>query len=435
MKKVLIITYYWPPASGPGVQRFLKMSRYLPDYGWKPYILTVKNGTYPSYDESLLDDVPAQTRVIRTKTFEPYKVLNALTGKKKNSFSVGLIGFDARKSLFKRFSLYLRANFFIPDARRGWKPYAYKAARQIIQKEQIDVVITTGPPHSTHLTGLKLKKNAGIPWLADLRDPWVNVYYNKFFPRSKRTQHKDQALETKIVSTADMVTVVSDGLKAEFENRARDILTVFNGFDASDMPKHTVSDPVEKFTLSYIGNFKPNQNVEALWTALASLKNERQDFAEDFQLQLTGNIDPNVLESLKNVGLDKNLKIQSFIPHQQATQMMARSSLLLFIVPQSDNNDLIITGKLFEYVATNVPVLSVGPLEGDASKILQTVGRDPMHSYKDVTGFKEQLIRYYEHWKKSGKVAYRHSKTDISAFTRQHQTKKLSEALNKLSNE
>ena len=151
MKTVLIITYYWPPASGPGVQRWLKMSKFLPEHGFKPLILTVKNGSYPSIDPSLLDEIPDDLQVVRTGTREPFEIFNRLRGKKGKEISVGLSGMKGSKSPVQNFGIWLRANFFIPDARKGWKPYAMKAAKALMSN--VDLIITTGPPHSTHFIG------------------------------------------------------------------------------------------------------------------------------------------------------------------------------------------------------------------------------------------------------------------------------------------
>lgn len=174
-KKVLIITYYWPPASGPGVQRFLKISKYLNDFGWKPIILTVKNGSYPSFDPSLENEIPEWVEVHKTKTFEPFTIYNRLTGSKGKNLGTGLIGLEGKQSFVKKLSIYIRANYFIPDARKGWYRYAVKEAKQLIQEKEIDAIITTGPPHSTHLIGKSLKEKFNLPWISDFRDPWVNI--------------------------------------------------------------------------------------------------------------------------------------------------------------------------------------------------------------------------------------------------------------------
>ena len=283
-KKALVITYYWPPAAGPGVQRFLKFCKYFKDFGWDPIVLTVENGSYSSTDSSLAKDIPQNTRVFKTKSFEPFQVYNRLRGEKGKTVPVSLIGIKEDKRYIQRLSLFIRANFFIPDARKGWRPFAVKKARKIINEIGIDAIITTGPPQSTHLIGLDLKKEFGIPWVADFRDPWTNVYYNRFFPRTKKTENKDRKLENAVLETCDAITVVSNGLANEFRDRASRVEIIYNGFDHADIPAQE-EFATEKFTLEYIGNLKPNQNVEALYEAIGELVNENPDFSNDFRFK------------------------------------------------------------------------------------------------------------------------------------------------------
>jgi len=204
-KKALIFTYYWPPSSGPGVQRFLKFCKFLPEFDWEPIVVTPANGSYPYTDDSLLKDVSEYVKVYKTKTLEPFAIFNMLQGKKGKSVPVALIGLQDSPSIFQKLSKYIRANCFIPDARVGWKKYAIKEGSRIIQNEKIDVIITTSPPHSTHLVGLELQKKHNIPWLADFRDPWTNIYFNRKLPRTARTKAKDKALEDKVVKHADQL--------------------------------------------------------------------------------------------------------------------------------------------------------------------------------------------------------------------------------------
>ena len=217
--KILYFTYYWPPAGGPGVQRNLKFVKYLKKLGWDPIVVTLKNGTYPSIDKSLEKEVPSDLKVVRTKTTEPFLLYNLLQGKTKKEATVALSGVQNNKSLFKRFSLFIRSFLFVPDARVGWKNHAIKAAEKIISSEDIKAIVTTGPPHSTHLTGLYLKKKYNIPWLMDFRDPWTNIYYNKHLNRPKSVIKKDRSFETEALLNADSLTTVSDILKDEFTDR------------------------------------------------------------------------------------------------------------------------------------------------------------------------------------------------------------------------
>ncbi|MEN8224434.1 MAG: glycosyltransferase family 4 protein [Bacteroidota bacterium] len=407
MKRLLILTYYWPPAGGPGVQRWLKFVKYLEGFGWRPYVLTVEDGTYSARDENLISEIPEGLEVFKTKSRDPFRFYNMLKGKKDGSVSVALINIDKKKSLLDRLSMYIRSNFFIPDARKGWIPYAYREALRIIDEKHIDLLVSTGPPHSTHLTALKIKKKTGIRWVADLRDPWTTVYYNDMLPRSGRTRSIDKKYEDEVLQAADAVTVVSPGMQQEFNDRNGNVQVVMNGFDMADMGnEHAGSMKDDKFRMTYTGNFKPNQHIPDIWDGICELIGEKEGFKEDFRLRFVGNLDASVPEYFNSKGLSDNLEILSYVPHAEVTRLMSASDLLLFVVPQSRNNKLIITGKLFEYLASGTAVLSVGPEAGDAAEILKETGRNHMIEYHKKDAFKEQLYQMYLTWKEnSGNLA------------------------------
>ncbi len=327
MKKVLIFAYHWPPGSGPGVQRFLKFCKYLPKYGWESIVITVKDGSYPSIDESLIDDIPEGLEVHKTKTFEPFTIYNALRGKKGKSVSVGLIGIKDSKSPIQKLSMHIRANYFIPDARKGWKPYARKAAEKVINQNDIDLIISTGPPHSTHIIGMELQEKHNIPWVADMRDPWTEIHYNKDLPRSEKTKEKDLALERKVLTAASHVITVSDGLKEQLEKYNEATSVVYNGFDEDDY-KPLEPFKTEKFTLAYIGNLKPNQHIKTLWRALLELCNENEQFKQHFRLELTGNVHEVIVNEIKSLGLENSLNAYPFVEHKGAVKRMQKSRIL-----------------------------------------------------------------------------------------------------------
>ena len=381
MKKVLIITYYWPPGSGPGVQRFLKFSKYLREFAWEPVILTVDNGSYPSIDQSLEEDIPKGLYVYRSQSFEPFIWYNLLKGKTSKNASVGAIGLQ-RRSFFQRLALYIRANFFIPDARVGWNRFAIKKARTIFKEHDIDAIISTGPPHSSHLIADALKKKYKKPWIADLRDPWTTVFYNAYFPRTESIKKKDKQLEDLVLKNADSVSVVSQGMHDEFSDRANDISLIYNGFDDADF-KGLKKVKNDKFTIAYVGNFKPNQNAVLVWECLKELGDKNAQFKSDLNISLTGNIDSSVVNLLQENGLKEQLSIEGFAAHHTAVQRMLDASLLLFVIPVSERNHLIITGKLFEYLATGNPILAIGPTNGNASALLKDAQRDEMLDYND----------------------------------------------------
>lgn len=423
MGKILLLSYYWPPAGGPGVQRWLKNASMLQKLSWEVYVITPQEPVAANYDASLEAEIPKDLQVIKTDARDPFKIYARLTGKKAK-VGTGGIGISNTKSKKQQLLNFIRANFFIPDARKGWNKYALQSARKLLRHESFAAVITTGPPHSTHLMGLALQKEFGVKWLADFRDPWVNIFYNKIFPRTLRTKKKDQALEDKVLASADAILTVSPGLEAEFKSRAKRIEIIYNGYDPADIPSpEKGSQPF--FSLRYTGNLKPNQNIDKLWAALADLCREEPDFKTNFRLEFVGNVDPSAREQLETIGLEDNCVFHGYQAHYLATKAMVEAGALLFIVPRTADNHLILTGKLFEYLASGSPLLSIGPVDGNAAKIIAETERGPSIDYEDYTGIKERIKELYRLWKPQRRSPSL-SRESTQAYTRMGAAQKLS---------
>jgi len=414
------------------VQRILKFSKFLPENGWQPIVIAPRDGTYPAIDESMMEEIPENCIVYRTNTLEPFTIYNTLKGNKnKKEMSVGMIGLQDESRL-QKFSNYIRANYFIPDARKYWKGYVLKAAKKILKEHKIEAIITTGPPHSTHLAGLKLRKKFKIPWVADFRDPWTNIFYNNFLPRTERTKAKDLRLENAVVKGSDHLIVATPGLEREFEDRKEQITTILNGFDQADIAPSS-KQKTEKFILAYVGNLLPTQSVNQLWEALEELVGDGFFTSANFMIKLTGKADDAVVHRLTTGVLKDVAEIEGYVPHKTATKRMQEAAMLLFLIPQDENNKLILTGKLFEYLATRRPILGIGPKDGDADYILQQSGRDAIIDYKHKALMKEKLLHYFEQWKTSHNVPHEyHESEQLFQFSRQQQTAKLATILNKI---
>ncbi len=431
-KKVLIFTYYWPPAGGVAVQRFLKFSKFLPEFGWEPIIITVDNGSYPYLDESLVKEISPSLRVYRTKTFEPFEFYNLLRGKKGKSLPVVSVSSHKNKSFFQTISEYVRANFFIPDARKGWVTYAVKQAEEILKNEKVDAIITTGPPHSAHLIGLQLKEKFGVKWLADFRDPWTGIFYNNFLPRTEVTKQKDKALETKVLQTADLVTVISPGMKKEFESRAGEIEVISNGYDEEDFGKSEVRSPKsEEFVIRYVGNLMASQNLEVLWKCIAVLSTSDIGHRSSVNLEFIGRVDDAVKKSISENGLDSMVHYLDFVDHRKAIQLMQEASMLLFAIPDVKDNEVILTGKLFEYLASTTEMISFGPVPGNAAEILNATGRKKMIAYNDADETEKQLrvaLNYFE----QTKTVFKYNDNKHQIYSRRNQTSILARHLDTL---
>jgi len=410
------------------VQRFLKFTKYLPEFGWEPIIVTVANGSYPYYDESLLKEISPSLKVYRTKTFEPFEFYNLLKGKKGKAMPVVSVGSHQNKSFFQKISEYIRANFFVPDARMGWVSYAVKQAEEILKCERIDAIITTGPPHSTHLIGLELKEKYGVKWIADFRDPWTGIFYNNILPRTNSTKQKDKTLETKVLQTADLVTVISPGMKHEFEDRAKKIEVVMNGFDEEDFTnaERRIRN-AEVFAIRYVGNLMASQNVEALWKAIKELRIANCEF----RIEFIGRVDDAVKKSISENGLNDCVSYIDFVDHSKAIQVMQEASMLLFVIPDVKDNALILTGKLFEYLASKSEIISFGPVNGNAAEILKQTGRKQMIGFTDDSETKRQLEAALNHFNQT-KTTYKYSDNREQVFTRRNQSSILSQLLQSL---
>ncbi|MDB5283665.1 MAG: hypothetical protein JWO06_2740 [Bacteroidota bacterium] len=388
-------------------------------------MITVENGSYPYYDESLLNEVSPSLRVYRTKTFEPFELYNLIRGKKGKTMPVVSVGSHQKRTVFQRVSEYIRANYFIPDARKGWVPYAVKQAENILKHEKIDAIITTGPPHSAHLIGLRLKQKYGLKWIADLRDPWTQIFYNRLLPRTESSRKKDHDLETEVLKTADRVTVISPGMKNQFNQFKQKIDVIYNGYDEEDFIVPNIPEIKEdKFIIRYVGNLMASQNVEKFWEALSDLR--KGNF--DFEIEFIGRVDADVKDSIAKYDLADVAVYRDFMDHKMAIHLMVEASLLLFIIPAVEDNKLIMTGKLFEYIASGSEIIAIGPVDGDANEVLKMAERKPMVDYGDRVSLVQQLNEIKGQWTANHK-SVKYSTAHFSNFSRQKQAGSLAHIL------
>jgi len=416
-RKVLIITYYWPPSGGAGVQWWLKFAKYLPEFGIEPIILTVdpKYASYPQRDESLEKDIHSELKVFKTKSVEPLNVLSGLFGKKNVPYG-GFTNVN-KKSLFQVFLRFIRGNFFIPDARVGWNKYAYKKAKDLIAEFNIETVVTTSPPHSTQLVGLKLKKNLDIQWIADFRDPWTDIYYYKDLLHTNLVKRIDKKIEKEVLEKADKVLTVGNTLKNELQLKSEreNIHILSNGFDENDFEGQIENKP-EKFTITYTGTFSDHYNISTFIKVCKKLKEDGKDFI----IRFVGNISEQKHLDFKNAGLEENLEIVGYVTHQKSIEYLYNSSALLLVIPEIEGNKSILTGKLFEYLAAGKPIIGIGPKDGDSAKIIQECEAGKCFDYNQEKELKEFLEKVIELNSK-----FQINKEALERFTRRNLTKEL----------
>lgn len=399
MKKLLIITYYWPPSGGPGVQRWLKFSSQLAQMGYELFVITVdpQKATYPVADTSLLKEVSDQVKVVHTATQEPYAVYKSLNRKKQVPYS----GFtnEGPGGLINSLSRFLRGNLFIPDARRGWNRFALKQAAELIKKHDITTVITTSPPHSTQLVGFRLKKQfPHIRWIADLRDPWTDIFYYSKMLHLPFARNIDSRMEKQVLLTADHVVTVSSYVKQLFLQKVPEashekFSVITNGFDPVDFNLPEKAIAANLFTIAYVGTLADEYNLEGFVEGLKKIKLPSD---KKLHLQFTGNISQRWKALLQQQFPDA-LSVLGHTDHKTAIGRMKQADLLLLVIPQIEQNQGIVTGKIFEYMATSNPILGIGPPGGDASDILSETATGQMFQYADAEGIASFIQQAIDH--------------------------------------
>lgn len=411
--KVLIITYYWPPAGGSGVQRWLKFVKYLQDFGIEPIIYTVDNANYPKEDASLVDEIPKGITVLKQPIWEPTDVL---FWKQKNKQKK-----DISNSTNSGFLSFIRGNFFIPDPKIFWVKPSVKFLKNYLKDHKVDVIISTGPPHSMHLIADKLHQKTGIKWLADFRDPWSNLYYNKDFKQLKFAINQNKKLESKILNNADCILTVSNSLKEEFAKQSKRVEVITNGFD-SEVLLSGSTELDEKFTISYIGLLPKQSNPKLFFKVLNEICHHNKAFKNDLKLNFIGDIYDEVKVEIEKNKLIENTNFIGYVSHQKAIEYQKKSQVLLLLIPNIENAHGILTGKLFEYLTANRPTLAISPPNKDLQEIIENTNTGTFVDYNDEQKLKETIEDFYHQYKKGSlKVAAK----NIEQYHRKQLTKKL----------
>jgi len=422
--KVLLITYYWPPAGGSGVQRWLKFIKYFSCFGIDPIVYTVENPSYAIEDESLMSEVPADLQVIREPIWEPNNILSKLkTNEAKQS--AGFLNPDP--SFLQRQMHYIRANYFIPDARKYWIKPSVRKLTTFLKENPVDVIISTGPPHSVHMIGYELKKLLGIKWLADFRDPWTNIDYFHNLPLTKGARKKHHELEDEVLKEADAILVVGKTMREEFIDRNQNVYVVSNGFDDRVDDDEVIMD--RKFSISHIGMMNADRNPKIFWQALRELIDENEDFSRDLSVKLIGKCDEEVYQTVNDFALNNYVNFVAYVAHKDVLKFQRSSQLLLLAVNNVPSSRSVITGKVFEYLQSNRPIIGIGPVDGDLAVILNESEAGHMVDFDDLVSMKKILKSHYEQFK-SGELPT-HTK-NIDRYHRKNLTKELTAILKKL---
>jgi hypothetical protein len=425
-KKVLIITYYWPPAGGPGVQRWLKFVKYLPDFGIQPVVFIPDNPTYPIIDKNLVKEVSEKAIILRHKIFEPYQIASFFSKNKTKKISSGIIPNQKKQSFLDKLFLLIRGNLFIPDARIFWLKPSVRFLEKYIAENKIDTIVTSGPPHSLHLIGLELKQKTNVKWIADFRDPWTTIGYHKSLRLSNYASKKHKFLEHKVLNTADNIIVTSKTTKKEFEAITRKPIEVLtNGYDIEDIDKQDLD---AKFSLAHIGSFLSERNPAILWESLVLLLAEIPDFKKHLEIKLIGAVSQEVLETITRFGLNPYLNNLGYVSHSEAIAHQKKSQVLLLIEINSKETRSIIPGKLFEYMVSGRPIVAIGPSHSDFAEIISHTNTGVFFDYSEKEKLKNIILLYYNQYL-DGKL--KSNGVGLQKYSRKSLTKELVELLNK----
>lgn len=430
-RRVLLLTYYFPPSGGPGVQRMLKCTKYLPACGWQPDVLTVRAGAYPERDATLGEEVPPDVGVHRTSTLEPFAWYQRLVGssEEEDGAIVGSVQ-EHQSSWIEQLALWIRANVFLPDARVGWVPFAVAKGRRLLSDGAFDAVLTSGPPHSVHLAGWALHRLTGVPWVADLRDPWTDINYYEELPHTSWARRLDRSLERGVLQGASAVTTVSPAWKKLLHRKVASEKTnrfhvVQNGYDAADFAASPAPSS-DAFVLSYVGSLYASRNPEALWKALQRL--QAKDAVPRLHVRLVGSVDAQVRAAIARHGLAERVEHVPYVPHQEAVRHMQTSALLLLVVEDFPAAEGMMTGKLYEYLASGRPVLGIGPAQGDAASLLEKTDAGRMFDRADVEGVARLVQAHYAAWAEGAPKAGARP-DDVQPYSREAQTRRLASVL------
>lgn len=431
MKKALIITYYWPPMGGGGVQRWLKTTKYLREYGWEPVIFTTQNGEASVVDEGMLKQIPKGIETLRVPIWEPFGLYKKLTGKKAAEKLVPGTAAEESKSLMHNLSVWIRGNVFIPDARKFWIKPSVKYLNKYLKENKIDAIVSTGPPHTTHLIALNVTKKHPIPWLADFRDPWTNIDFYHKLKLTNWADKKHKRLEQEVLHKANQVITVSWSWAEDFYKIAdRMPMVITNGYDPEDFTKAGTVMLDKKFTITHAGSLNEDRNPHALWKALTQLCDEEKDFSKELEIKFIGQVAPIVIKELTEAGLEPYLNSIENLPHQKVVDQIMKSQVLLLPLNDTPNIDGVVPGKLYEYIGAQRPIICIGKTDGDAAKIINETNAGKVSDFGDVETLKETIKAFYQQYKNDTLEV---ESKDYEKYSRKLLAGQIAEELNKIS--
>ncbi len=426
MKKVLIITYYWPPAGGPSVQRVLKFAKYLPEFGWEPIILTVEKGEFFAIDPSLVKEVN-DFKVYRSRNWEPGFIYRKLSGMKQNEpIPVGVLEKPAQK-WGQKLSHWIRRNIFIPDAKIGWYPHAVHLGKKIIKNNHPHIIFSSSPPPTVHLIARTLSHKFNLPFIADFRDPWSDIYYYKIHPRLSIAEKLDRQLEQKVFRDADHLIFISNqDLQTYCSNNSSKCHYIPNGYDETDFQEINIIKKTYQFIITHLGSLNLSRFPEELFKALNTIRKTQPQMLHNLRIRFIGTVDSQVKAMIQKMGFAEHVEYLGYLPHKEALQKAAESSILLLVNVKSPDSKRIVAGKTFEYLRLRKPIIAITPPEGELAQLLSNFERMYCTDFGDANSIQTALLREYRLWN-TGQVLPTELPEEIKQFERRYLTGRLAD--------
>ncbi len=395
MKRVLIITYYWPPSGGAGVQRWLKFTKYLPEQGWQPVVYTPENPEAPVDDPSLLEDIHPKAEIVKRKIWEPYSLYKRFVGMGSGErINAGFLKENEQSEKKEGISVWIRGNLFIPDARKFWIKPSVRFLLKYLKENPVDAIISTGPPHSMHLIARELKRRLKLPWIADFRDPWTEIDFYDQLKLSKKSDQKHRSQEKSVLKEADRVVVIGNHMAERFKDMAGiESAVIPNGYDEADFKKGPANSGKE-FNLVHVGALNADRNHPIFWKVIAELIGEEPELTSGLKVRLVGKTDLSVQQDISRYGLLDRVEIEAYLPHDQIIPLLQSASVLYLSINNTPNARAIRTGKVFEYLAAKRPILGIGPEDGDAAEVIRECNAGEMVPFDDAAKLKELMLKW-----------------------------------------
>jgi len=398
MKKVLIITYYWPPSGGGGVQRWLKFTKYLPQFVWQPIVYSPENPEYPAIDHSLEKDIAPDLIHIKQPIFEPYNFYKKFVGLKKDDrINTGFLSEQKKPKRAENIAVWIRGNVFIPDARKFWIKPSVKYLTKYLKENPVDLIVTTGPPHSMHLIGLGLKKKLGVKWIADFRDPWTNIDFYDELKLSKWADKKHHQLEQTVLNNADGIIAVGKGYLKNLLPipKSTPVAVITNGYDHEDFEGLTKVKS-DDFMICHFGSMNKTRNPIGLWEALSSIGKDKPSLLKKVKVKLYGTVDHIIMDSVSKYGLSDMVEIVEYLPHDEMLKELVNSDLLLLMINRISQGGGLIPGKVFEYIGSGNPILGIGPIDSHVAEVLEESKSGRMIDWEDNKGIEAFLLAHLD---------------------------------------